>query len=312
MRAAEIQSYGGSDVMKTVSDAAKPTIGPDEVLVAVHAAGINPFDWKIREGLVRKMRELSFPAILGGDFAGTIAEVGSNIKNLQPGAAVYGMADPLGNHGSFAEFTPVKASSLSTKPIKVDFIQAAALPLASVSAYKALIEHTNLQSGQKVLIHGGAGGIGSFAIQIAKHLGAYVATTAATDEVDYVKERGADEVIDYTSQQFETILKDYDAIYDTVGGEVNKRSYQVLKSGGILVSMVAQPDEALAKQYNVKAINEFTQVTTERLTKITELVDQGILTVHVDKTFPLEQAADALAYLQSGKHRGKVVITIKT
>jgi NADPH:quinone reductase-like Zn-dependent oxidoreductase len=162
-----------------------------------------------------------------------------------------------------------------------------------------------------VLIHGGAGGIGSFAIQLAKHLGAYVAATATKQDAGYVMDLGADEAIDYKSQQFEALIKDYDAVYDTVGGETYKKSYQVLKSGGTLVSMLEQPDEELQKQYGVKAISQFTQVTTERLTKLAELVDQGSIKIHLDKTFPLEQAGEALEYIKTGQHHGKVVINVK-
>jgi len=217
----------------------------------------------------------------------------------------------LSGHGSYAEFTPVKAASLARKPQGVDFVHAAAAPLTAVSAYQAIVEHIRLRPGQTILIHGGAGGIGSFAIQLAKHLGAYVAATAADAAIRYVRELGADQVIDYRSQRFTDLLHDYDAVYDTVGGEAYAASFKVLKQRGVLVSMVEPPNEALGKQYGVTPVNQFTRVTTARLEKVTELLEQGALTIQVDKTFPLSQAADALAYLQAGGHRGRVVLTVQ-
>lgn len=310
MRAAQINSYGGPEVLKTVQDASNPTAGPGQVLVEVYAAAVNPFDRKVREGYLKEAAPLKFPATLGGDLAGVIAELGEGVAGLQVGDEVYGQAGALSGQGAFAEFSPVKAEQLGLKPKNVDFVTAAALPLAGVSAYQALVDHANLQSGQKILIHGGAGGIGSFAIQIAKHLGAHVATTAAARDADFVKSLGADEVIDYKAQAFETLIKDYDAVFDTVGGETYSRSYQVLKSGGVIVSMTDQPIEDLAQKYNIEAIAQQTKTTTERLTKLAELVEQGAIKVNIDKVFPLEQAGEALAYIQ-GAHQGKVVIKVK-
>ena len=311
MKAAQLTSYGGQNSLQIKIDVDRPLPAAGQVLVAVHAAAVNPFDIKVREGLVQQMAKLELPATLGGDMAGVVAELGEGVTGFQAGQAVYGQAGGLSGQGSFAEFTPVKAESLSSKPSSIDFKTAAALPLVSVSAYQALVDHMNLQSGQKILIHGGAGGIGTMAIQLAKHLGAYVATTATGSEVDYVKNLGADEVVDYTSQDFSTILKNYDAVFDTVGGETNIKSYKVLKAGGSLVSMVEQPNEELIKQQGVQYTAQFTRVTTERLENITKLVDSGILKVHIDKTFPLDQAAEALEYLKTGHPHGKVVIEIK-
>lgn len=309
MKAAQINEYGGKEVLKTVEDAPKPTPAKGEILVAVHAAAVNPFDWKVREGQARQMAELSFPAILGGDFAGSVAGLGEGVNGVQIGDEIYGQANALGGHGSFAEFTPVKATSVAPKPKNVDFSQAASLPLTGVSAYQALVEHIGLKPGQKILIHGGAGGIGSYAIPLAKHLGAYVATTVGTDDMEYVKNLGADEVIDYKNQDFTTLIHDYDAVYDLVGSETNKKSYQVLKPGGVLVSMLEQADESLVNQYNVKAISQFTRVTTERLNELTKLVEQGIIQAKVDKTYSLDGAAEALEAVHGG-HQGKIVIVM--
>ncbi len=312
MKAAQATAYGGKEVIRVVTDAPKPTVGDGMVLVEVHAAGVNPFDWKVREGMVRQLAELHFPATLGGDFAGVVAKVGAGAEGVHVGDEVYGQASALGGQGSFAEFTSVKATSLAPKPQSLDFGTAAGAPLTVVSAYQALVEHAKLQAGQRVLIHGGAGGIGTLAIQLAKHLGAYVATTAAGDDIQYVKDLGADEVIDYQGEDFATKLKDFDVVYDTVGGETYSKSYGVLKRGGVIVSMVEQPNSALAEQYGVTPIMQYTQVTTERLNHTTELFNNGALRLHIDRVFPLDQAAEALEYLHSGKYRGKIVIAVTT
>jgi alcohol dehydrogenase len=310
MKAAQINSYGGKEVLKTVNDAPKPKAEAGQVLVEVRAAAVNPFDWKVREGYMKDFLPLQFPATLGGDLGGVVAELGEGVESFKIGDEVYGQANAAGGQGSYAEFSPVKADQLALKPKSVDFVTAAALPLASVSAYQAIVEHVNLQSGQKILIHGGAGGIGSFAIQIAKHLGAYVTTTASANDSDFVKSLGADEVIDYKTQDFSAQLKDYNAVFDTVGGETYKKSYRILKPNGVLVSMVEQDDGGLAKKFNITAIHQGTKTTTEKLTKIAELVDVGAIKANVDKVFPLEEAGEALGYIQGG-HRGKVVIKIK-
>jgi NADPH:quinone reductase-like Zn-dependent oxidoreductase len=311
MRAAQIKDYGGPDVMQTVDDVPKPEPDADQLLVEVHAAAVNPFDWKVRQGYMKDSVPLQLPATLGGDFAGIVAQVGANASGFEVGQEVYGQANALSGHGSYAEFTPVKAESLTEKPSNTDFVAAAALPLAGVSAYQALVEHINLQTGQKILIHGGAGGIGSLAIQLAKYIGAYVASTAATDDIEFVKGLGADEVIDYQNQAFETILKDYDAVFDTVGGETYDKSYQVLKPGGIIVSMIASPNQDAAGAKNIQAIAQQTRLNPERLSKLTELVEAGAIKVEIDKVFPLDGAAEALEYIKQGHHRGKVVIKVK-
>jgi alcohol dehydrogenase len=310
MKAAQISGYGGKDVLKITANAPKPVAEPGHVLVEVRAAGVNPFDRAVREGHARQMAELDFPATLGGDFAGVVAAVGDDAQGFTTGQAVYGQAGALSGRGSFAEYTPVKASQVASKPEDIGFTEASALPLAGVSAYQALVDHMNLQKDQKILIHGGAGGIGSLAIQIAKHLGAYVATTAAASDTDFVKGLGADEVIDYKTRDFSEILKDYDAVFDTIGGETNEKSYLVLKPGGAFVSMVAQPDERLVKKKDIKYTHQFTQVTPERLGALTQLVEEGLVKPIVDKVFLLDEAAEALEYQKTGAPKGKVVIKV--
>ncbi len=312
MKAVQINKYGGSEVVVINKNAPKPAMSRGQLLIEVHAAGVNPVDWKIREGYMQQMVPLKFPATLGGDFSGVIAEVGENVSGLKKGDEVYGQAGVLsGGSGSFAEFASADAKAMARKPKNVNHVEAAALPLAGVSAMQALVDHIGLSRGKKILIHGGAGGIGSIAIQLARHLGAYVATTVSARDLQYVKELGANEVIDYKNQSFENLLHDYDAVYDTVGGETYLRSFKVLRKGGMIVSMLEQPRTELMEQYGVNAIAQFTQVNSERLSKLAELVDKRVIRVHVDRAFPLEQAGEALVYLQSGHPRGKIVLKIK-
>jgi NADPH:quinone reductase-like Zn-dependent oxidoreductase len=308
MRAAQLTHYGGQDALQFTENATRPAAAAGQVLVKVEAASVNAIDWKIREGMMQQMAPVTFPATLGGDLAGTVVEVGEGVEGFETGQEVYGQTNPFSGNGSFAEFSPIATANLALKPTSTDFVHAAALPLTAVSAYQALAETLNVQPGQKILIHGGAGGVGSFAVQLANHLGAYVTVTAAAEDIDFVKELGADEAIDYTTQKFEELLHNFDTVFDTVGGETAEKSYAVLKAGGRLVSMAAAPNDALAKQYGVTASAQQTRVTAERLQKVAELVDQGTLNPAIDKVFPLEQTAEALEHVRGGHHRGKVVI----
>lgn len=310
MKAAQINEYGGKDVVKTVGDVPRPKAGKGQILVAVKSAGVNPFDWKIREGFARQKVELKFPATLGGDLAGTVTELGEGVSEFSAGDEVYGQAGSLSGNGSFAEFTPINAGAVAHKPKSVDFTDAAALPLAGTSAYQALVDLAGVQKGQRVLIHGGAGGLGSFSVQLAKHLGAYAATTVSAKDAGFAQNLGADEVIEYNSQDFSDILAGYDVVYDLVGGEVAEKSFLVLKKGGVLVSMFEESNKELEQKYAVKFIKMSSQVTRDRLEKLAELVDSGAIKTHIDKVFPLDQAAEALDYQQNSKPRGKVVIKV--
>jgi alcohol dehydrogenase len=261
------------------------------------------------------MIPLQFPSTLGMDFSGTIEKVGAGVSGFNVGDdEVYGQASVTrGGSGAFAEIALANADSIAHKPKSLNHQEAAGLPLVGVSAWQALVETIGLTDGQKkILIHGGAGGIGSIAIQLVKRLGAYVATTASTNDKQFVKELGADEVIDYKTQTFEDLLPhDYDAVFDTVGGETYKRSFEVLKRGsGMIVSMLEQPNQQLMEQFGVKAIFQFTQVNRERLTKLAQWVDQNNIRVNVDRTFPLEEAGKALDYQKDVHPRGKVVLAI--
>lgn len=293
-------------------NASKPTPGKGQVLVEAHAASINPIDWKVRAGYMKEMVPLTMPATLGGDVSGVVAGIGEPVSGLKSGDRVYGYPSLLaGGSGSFAEFVVAPISTLAPAPQKASFVDAAALPLVGASALQALEQHIKLQRGQKILIHGGAGGIGSIAIQIAKSIGAYVATTASADDQAFVRELGVDEVLDYEKEAFEEKLKNFDAVFDTVGGDTTKKSFKVLKKGGTLVSMLGQPDSALAQQHGVTAIGQLTHVTTEVLKRLAQLVDQGTIKIRVDRAFPLEKASEAFQLVEEGHPPGKVVFEIK-
>jgi NADPH:quinone reductase-like Zn-dependent oxidoreductase len=313
MKAAQIKGYGSSDeVIEINKDAPAPNDpSAGKVLVKIKAAGINPVDWKIREGYMQQMIPLQFPSSLGSDFSGVIEKVGQGVSEFRQGDEVYGQASMLsGGSGAFAEMALANADTIAHKPKSLSHPEAAGLPLVGVSAWLALVETISLQKSQKILIHGGAGGIGSVAIQLAKHLGAYVATTVSTNDKQFAKEVGADEIIDYKTQTFEELIGDYDAAFDTVGGETYSSSFKVLKRGGIIVSMLEQPNQELMTQFGVKAIFQFTQINRDRLTKLAQWVDQNNIRVNVDKTFPLEEAGRALDYQRDVHPRGKVVLAI--
>ena len=313
MRSAQMNGYGSSEVIQINQDATAPNDpSTGKVLVRVKAAGINPFDWKIREGYFQQMIPLKFPTTPGGDFSGVIEKVGDQVSGIQQGDEVYGQASVLsGGSGAFAEGALADADTISYKPKSLNNKEAAGLPVVGVSAWQALVEDIELHSGQKILIHGGAGGIGSIAIQLAKSLGAYVATTVRANDMQYVKELGADEIIDYQTQNFDELLRDYDAVYDTVSGETYARSFKVLKKGGIIVSMLEQPNHELMEQFGVKAVLRMVQVNRERLTKVAQWVDQNNIRVNVDRTFLLEEAGKALDYQKDEHPRGKVVLEIQ-
>jgi alcohol dehydrogenase len=313
MKAAQMKGYGSSDEVIEINENVPAPNDPSagKVLVRIKVAGINPIDWKIREGYMQQMVPLQFPSPLGMDFSGIIEKVGQGVSEFRQGDEVYGQASILsGGSGAFAEMALANADAIAHKPKSLSPQEAAGLPLVGVSAWQALVETIGLQKNQKILIHGGAGGIGSVAIQIAKHLGSYVATTVSTNDKQFAKELGADEIIDYKTQTFEELIRDYDAAFDTIGGETYSRSFKVLKRGGIIVSMLEQPNQELMKQFGVKAIFQFTQVNRDRLTKLAQWVDQNNIRVNVDKTFPLEEAGKALDYQRDVHPRGKVVLAI--
>ena len=232
MKSAQINRYGSSEVIEINQNTPSPIISPSKVLVELKAAGINPIDWKIREGYMKQVISLQFPSTLGMDFSGIIKQIGEDISsNYKQGDEVYGQASVTnGGSGAFAEIALTNIENIALKPKSLSYIEAAALPLVGVSAWQALVENMRLSNGQKILIHGGAGGIGSISIPLAKNLGAYVTTTANSDDKQFVQDIGADKVIDYKTQSFEELLNDYDAVFDTIGGETYTKSFKVLKT----------------------------------------------------------------------------------
>ena len=307
VNAIRINSYGGPDVVH-VEEAKLPDPKVGEALIRVYATGINPVDWKIRAGYLQQFAPLPLPSTLGGDFSGVVEWAGTG---LRPGDEVYGKASALsGGSGSFAEFCLAPLGTIAAKPRSISHTEAGALPLVGVSALQALTEQLKIAPGQRVLIHGGAGGIGSIAIQLAKHLGARVATTVSADDISFVRELVADIVIDYKTQKFEDAVTGVDAVLDTVGGETYVRSFKALKKGGRLISMLERPRQDLMTEFGVEASVLFTQITTERLTTLSRLVDQGALKVRVERTFPLQQAPAALLRQEKESPKGKIVLTI--
>jgi alcohol dehydrogenase len=311
MKAAQINKYGGPEVIEMSENASLPRVAPGKVLIKIKAVSLNPFDVTIFSGALAQKMPVEFPFTVGGDFAGVIEEVGSDVTAFKNGDHVFGGAIGLGTGtGACAEFAVTDPAQIAIKPTRASFAQAAGLPSVGLSAWLALVEHAKLAKGQKILIHGGAGGIGSAAIQLAKHLGAYVTATARTENVSYVKGLGADEVIDYKKQLFEKLVREYDAVLDTVGKETYAKSFAVLKKNGIVVSMLEQPSATMMKKFGVRAEVVSTSYTTERLGKVAKLVDEGAISIHIAKSFPLSKTREAFAYLTTGHPQGKVVIEI--
>ncbi len=311
MKATYLKSYGGVEAID-LKDVPKPRPNRGQILVEVIASSINPFDLKLAQGMFKDTIPLEFPAPLGTDLSGIVREKGEDVKSFDIGDEIFGSADLFqGRSGSFAEFALVKPEKVTYKPSLITFEEASALPLVGVSALQAIEEHIRLKVGEKILIHGGAGGIGHIAIQLAKSIGAYVITTTSTTNMKFVKDLGADEVIDYKTSEFEKIVGNLDAVFDTVGGEVLEKSLQVLKEGGILVSMLGMPSRELLRKYKVSAIAQNTQVNAERLQRLSKYVEEGKIKVSLDKVFSLSKIKEAFKYFEDKNHRGKVVVRVK-
>jgi NADPH:quinone reductase-like Zn-dependent oxidoreductase len=308
MRAVQLISYG----VVAAADVTDPVLLPGTILVDVFAAGVNPFDWKLAKGVFAQTIPLTLPVTLGGDFSGVVRDPGDSEFNV--GDEVFGQGHVLGGgSGSFAETLSVNNARIALKPKRIDHAHAAALPLVGVSALDVLVGKIEIQQGQKILIHGGAGGIGSIAIQIARHFGAAVTTTATAEEAPYVKGLGAEIIVDYTKSKFEEVLSNggYDAVFDTVGGETYRTSFQVLKKGGVIVSMLEEPHQELMAKFGVRALHQSTDITKPRLIELAKLVEDGALKINIDKIFPLAEAASALTYLETGHPKGKVIVKIQ-
>jgi NADPH:quinone reductase-like Zn-dependent oxidoreductase len=311
MRAAQINQYGGGEVIDVTDQATKPTPAAEQVLVEIRVVSLNPFDWKLREGLLKDNLPLKFPVTLAGDLAGIVAGVGEKVTKFHQGDEVYGSAHVAGGgSGALAEFAVTDADRLALRPVSIDFIAAAALPLVGVSAIQALEEELKLRPGQKILIHGGAGGIGSMTIQLAKHLGAYVATTVRGSDTKFASKLGADQVINYQTEAFDRLLTSFDAIFDTAGVPLVK-SARVLSKGGKIVSMLGIDDEALLRQAGLTGTAMNTRINTARLDHLAALVDDGILLPQIDSSYPLTKIQDAFTKLETGSPQGKVVVEIK-
>lgn len=309
MKAIQYAKYGGPEVLELV-EIKKPNLASDQVLVENYASSINPFDFKVRNGMIPGMPS-EFPITIGGDFSGKVIEVGSNVDDFKTGDLVYGQASVFGGaSGSFAEYVAVYPRSISKKPNNLDFIEAASLPLTGISAVQALEDHIELKSGQRILINGGSGGIGSIAIQIAKNKGAYVATTVSTENMEFAKSLEADRVIDYKTETLDD-LKDYDAVFDTSGRELEEKLFRVLKKGGIIVSMTSKANKETAEKYEVSVISQNSETTKDRLERLRSYVELGVVKPEVDKVFDLENAPDAFLYQEESSVRGKVVVKIR-
>lgn len=333
MKALTFKRYGKSPEIG-FSELPRPTLKDDELLVQVHAAGVNPIDNMIPTGLFKAVVKVQFPATLGSDLAGVVVEVGRRVTRFKPGDAVFASSFELGS-GSLAEFAVVPERAAALKPANLDFVQAASVPMVGLTSWQALKERMRLQAGQKVFIPAGSGGIGSFAIQLAKILGARVGTSTSTGNVEWVRSLGADEVVDYKQQHFEQVLRDYDAVLGTIRGDDLEKAVGILKPGGTMVSLVGPLDPGFARARGLNALFGFVfglmsrtirrlakrrgasygflfaRADGEQLAQIGELLRSERIRPVIDKVFPFEQAKEALDYLAQGRAKGKVVVRMR-
>lgn len=333
MKAFILDRYGKKQALR-LGDMPEPVPGPGEVVVEVEAAGLNQLDSKIRDGAFKPILPYKTPLVLGHDLAGTVVKVGANVRRFKPGDAIY--ARPRdGQIGTFAERIAVKENDLALKPANLSMAEAASIPLVGLTAWQVLVERAQIKPGQKVLIHAGSGGVGTFAIQLAKHLGATVATTASAANAAMVKELGADIVIDYHSQKFEDELSGYDVVLNSLDATTLEKSLKVLKPGGKLISISGPPDPAFARAQGLNVVLRlvlrllsggirrkakragvdysflFMRADGSQLERITKLLEDRTIRPVVDRTFPFEKLNDAFAYIDTGRAKGKVVVTLK-
>lgn len=332
MKAFIIDRYGKKEVGR-IGEMPDPEVGDDDVLIRIHAASVNPLDTKIKSGEFKLIIPYRPPLVLGNDMAGTVVRVGARVRDFKPGDAVYARPDD-DRIGTFAEFIAVKASSLALKPRNLSMVEAAAVPLVALTAWQVLVETAKLKKGQRVFIQAGSGGVGSIAIQLAKHLGAFVATTISTANVDWAKALGADVVIDYKAQDFSSVLRDYDVVLNSLGNDELNKSLQILKPGGHLISISGPPTPTFAtaqglawplkqvlrvlsfgirrkaKQKGVDYTFLFMRANGAQLRQITSLIESGAIRPVVDTVFPFPDTHKALAYVDSGRAKGKVVVQV--
>jgi NADPH:quinone reductase-like Zn-dependent oxidoreductase len=315
MKAIRIYDYGGPEVLK-YENAPEPLIGEDDVLVRVHAAGVNPVDWKIREGWLAETIPYALPMIPGWDVSGVVAARGAHVEQLEVGDEVFGRPD-LTRNGAYAELVTVRAGELSSKPVGLDHPTAAAIPQCALAAWQALLAAppgyvgADLRAGQTVLVHAAAGGVGTFAVQLAKWRGARVVGTCSARNMAYVRSLGADEVIDYSSTRFEDVVHDVDVVFDAVGGDTQDRSWRAVRPGGIVVSVAGPPSEEDAAKHGARAGYVFVQPITSDLDQIAALVDAGTLRVEVSNVLPLSSAREAQELSRAGHVRGKIVLRVR-
>jgi NADPH:quinone reductase-like Zn-dependent oxidoreductase len=333
MKAFIIDRYGKEDGVR-IGEMPDPELRDDDVLVQIHAASVNPLDLKIRDGKLKFILPYRLPFVLGNDLAGVVVRVGSRVRRFKRGDEVYARPDQ-DRIGAFAELISIREDAVASKPKDLTMEEAASIPLVGLTAWQALIERANLKAGQKVLVHAGSGGVGTFAIQLAKHVGALVATTTSTANLDWVKRLGADIVIDYRKDDFETLLHDYDVVLDTLGGETLEKSLRVLKPGGKLISLSGPPDPDFAKDIGSAWILRlimrllshrirkkakrrhvsysflFMRASGDQLRAIGSLIDSGIIRPVLDRVFPFASTKEALAYVETGRANGKVIVKVR-
>ena len=310
MKAIVAQQYGGPEVLK-LEDVAVPTPKDDEILVKVFAAGVNSFDGTLRSGKYAKgSKGTQLPWHPGYDIAGVVEKVGGKVTKFKVGDAVYAMIDIL-KGGGYAEFAVAREKDTALKPATINFVDAAGAPSVALTAWQAIVDKAKVQSGQMVLIHGASGGVGLFAIPIAKIRGAKVFATASTANQDFLKQLGADVPIDYKTQKFEDVAKDVDVVIDAVGGDTLRRSYSIVKKGGIIVSLSDNVDQAQLDKYGIRGMSEVVQNNGDELAQIGKLIDEGKIKVVVSETFPLADASKAQAKADMGHTRGKIVLKIR-
>ncbi len=305
MKAICLESFGGPETLH-MQDIERPVPAADEVLIKVRAASVNPVDYKIRSGHYPPVKEQDLPRILGRDVSGVVVGCGAEVTEFHAGDEVFAMLDR--GSGGYAEYVTIKADLCASKPATLGYAEAAAVPLAAITAWQGLFDYGRLESGQRVLIHGGAGGVGHFAIQFAKARGAVVATTVSAQDKEFVRGLGADQAIDYKTERFEDLVSDVDLVFDLVAGDTQERSWAVLKDGGTMVSTLAKPSDSQAKAHHARATNYMAQPDATELKAIADLIDNGKVRPVIKATYPLEQAAAAQRQLEREHTPGKVVL----
>jgi len=308
LKAVRIHRYGGAEVL-SYEELPKPEPGPGELLVRVHAAGVNPIDWKIREGHYKLVMRLPLPIVLGWDVSGVVAAVGAGVAGFRRGDAVFARPD-IKRGGTYAEYVAIRASDAALKPKAIDHVHAAAVPLAGLTAWQGLFDKAGLREGQRVLVHAAAGGVGHFAVQLAKWKGAFVAGTASGRNEALVRSLGADQVVDYTRERFEDVVAPVDVVLDTLGGDAGRRSWKTLKRGGTLVSVldIAVPLKGALRLKRGRFL--LIKPNADQLGFIAGLIDAGRVKPLVENVFPLAEARRAHELSQSGRVRGKIVLQV--